>query len=258
VHRTGRSTAGLAAPRWNRQRAGVAVCGSGAGVVRAGSIPRRGSSQMAIHIDAAITSTATRTTTIATPKWVTASAQSWLRGIRRESAGPQLRDDLHDRLSLITASAARIPRTAGRPSEADVPARGFRSAGPRHVHGPDGATPDAGQQRDDRHAADDVDDDGGENLAGRRHGLSERRGGRDHVGQRGDPGEEGKGLGVPSSSTCSSPVARSAQPAARAAQTAVDEFPKLSAVAGMPSTPRAMRTPATTASAATTAVAAHR
>src|ERR1700728_4784526 len=68
------------------------------------------------------------------------------------------------------------------------------------------------------------------------------------------------GRGVPRSSTCSSAVARSAQPAARPAYTAVDEFPKLlaalGAITGIPRTARVTRTPATTASAATTAVAA--
>jgi hypothetical protein len=68
-----------------------------------------------------------------------------------------------------------------------------------------------------------------------------------------------KGRGVPSSSICSSVVARRAAPAARSAYTAVAEFPKLLAVfgasTGMPRTPRVVRTPASTASAATTAVA---
>src|ERR1700735_4446476 len=61
------------------------------------------------------------------------------------------------------------------------------------------------------------------------------------------------GRGAPRSSTCSSAVARSAQPAARPAYTAVDEFPKLlaalGAITGIPKTPRVTRTPATTDSA---------
>src|SRR6202167_2904539 len=68
------------------------------------------------------------------------------------------------------------------------------------------------------------------------------------------------GRGVPRRSTCSSAVATRAQPAARPAYAAVDEFPKLlaalGAITGIPKTPRVTRPRPTTPSGPTTAVAA--
>src|ERR1700722_6990677 len=148
---------------------------------------------MAIHIDAVITSTAARTATIATPNGSLPAPRPGFAG----SGAPAPARRSYDRLSLTGLRLARIPRTARACRrrallDAGVAASGRRPAWARQVRGPGGAAPDSRQQRDDRDADDDVDD-GGEDLAGQRRGLGERRGGRDHVGQGGDPGEECEG-----------------------------------------------------------------